>query len=77
MDTFTEDPQVKKTLANWREMKKGGQTPREIARLKIEQIQNTARFEESFESMSDFHKIIGKGFWCYKCYCDSSLCHLK
>ncbi|PNX59300.1 hypothetical protein L195_g051347 [Trifolium pratense] len=23
MDTFTEDPQVKKTLANWREMKKG------------------------------------------------------
>jgi len=60
VDTFIDDPQVKNTLSNWRQIKDHGrQHEREEARLKQEKIQNTACFNDSTDAMSDFHKLIG------------------
>jgi len=60
VDPFIDDPQVKNTLSNWRQIKDHGrQHEREEARLKQEKIQNTACFNDSTDAMSDFHKLIG------------------
>lgn len=64
VDTFIDHHEVKKILANWKQMK-NIQSEREAARLKLEQIQNTARFNDNIDSMYDFHKLIGVSFICY------------
>jgi len=59
VDPFIDDPQVKNTLSNWRQIKdQGRHQEREEARLKLEKIQNTACFNDSIDAMSDFHKLI-------------------
>ncbi|AES99686.1 hypothetical protein MTR_5g083650 [Medicago truncatula] len=64
VDTLIDHQEVKKILANWRQ-RKNIQSEREIARLKLEQIQNTARFSENIDSMYDIHKLMGVSFNCY------------
>ncbi|GAU30459.1 hypothetical protein TSUD_18390 [Trifolium subterraneum] len=67
VDTFIEDPQVKKTLGNWRQMiqrVKVDQSPREIARLEIEQMRETVCLNENIEAMHDFRKLIGGACGC-------------
>ncbi|AES99688.1 hypothetical protein MtrunA17_Chr5g0437851 [Medicago truncatula] len=64
VDSLIDHQEVKKILANWRQ-RKNIQSEREVARLKLEQIQNTARFSENIDSMYDFHKLIGVSFNCY------------
>jgi len=64
VDTFIDHYEVKKILANWRQMK-NIQSEREAARLKLEQIQNTARFSDNMDSMHDIHKLMGVSFNCY------------
>jgi len=60
VDTFIDDPQVKNTLSNWRQIKdQGRQHEREEARLKLEKIQNTACFNDNMDAMNDFYKLIG------------------
>ncbi|KAJ1389592.1 hypothetical protein SESBI_38210 [Sesbania bispinosa] len=48
---------ITNVLSNWRQMKT--QRRREAARLKLEQIKNTAAFEDNMDAMHDFHKLTG------------------
>ncbi|AES99687.1 hypothetical protein MtrunA17_Chr5g0437841 [Medicago truncatula] len=64
-DTFIDHHEAKKILANRRRMK-NTQIEREAARLKLEQIKNTACFSENMDSMHDIHKLMGVSFIC--CY---------
>jgi hypothetical protein len=59
---FIDDQEVKITLSSWKDMRKRRKIidqEREIARLKIEQIKNTAGFNDNMDAMRDFHKFIG------------------
>ncbi|WJX45053.1 hypothetical protein P8452_31964 [Trifolium repens] len=59
---FIDDQEVKITLSSWKDMRKRRKIidrEREIARLKIEQIKNTAGFNDNMDAMRDFHKLIG------------------
>ncbi|KAK2377261.1 hypothetical protein QL285_077962 [Trifolium repens] len=71
--TFIDDREVKKTLSNWKQLKIQCESEeeaaqlkqmkrlreREAARLKIEQIKNTARLSENMDSMHAIGKFIG------------------
>jgi hypothetical protein len=74
--TFIDDREVKKTLSNWKQLKIQRESEeeaaqlkqmnrlreREAARLKIEQIKNTARLSENMDSMHAIDKFMGYTF---------------
>ena len=73
VDHFIDDPEVKKTLSNWRRVKSQVRLDeREMARIKLERIQNTACFNDNMDAMYDFHKLIG----CSKCDTQRNKCSL-
>jgi len=73
VDPFIDDPKVKKTLSNWRQVKSQVRPDeREVARFKLEGIQNTGRFSDNMDAMQDFHKLIG----CSKCDSQGNKCSL-
>lgn len=73
VDPFIDDPKVKKILSNWRQVKSQVRPDeREVARFKLEGIQNTARFSDNMDAMHDFHKLIG----CSKCEAQGNKCSL-
>jgi hypothetical protein len=60
---FIDDQEVKITLSSWKDMRKRRKIidqEREIARLKIEQIKNTAGFNDNMDAMRDYHKLTGQ-----------------
>jgi hypothetical protein len=74
--TFIDDREVKKTLSNWKQLKIQRESEeeatqlkqmkrlheREAARLKFEQIKNTARLSENIDSMYAIDKFVGYTF---------------
>ncbi|KAK2431041.1 hypothetical protein QL285_029314 [Trifolium repens] len=74
--TFIDDREVKKTISNWKQLKIQHESEeeaaqlkqmkrlreREAARLKIEQIKNTARLSENMDSMHAIDKFMGYTF---------------
>jgi len=58
---FIDDQEVKMTLSHWKELRIPLKIKheRQIARLQLEQIQNTAGFNDDMNAMHDFQKLVG------------------
>lgn len=66
VDIYVDDPEVKRTLSNWRLVKQVTQHKvekiqniREVARKNLDKIQNTACFNDNIDAMNEFYKLIG------------------
>jgi len=58
---FIDDQEVKMTLSHWKELRIPLKIKheRQIARLELEQIQNTAGFNDDMNAMHEFQKLVG------------------